>query len=64
MDQSADELSYQRGYRDGLAGLNMSSTPPSYQRGYIDGRRKRLEDQLRYGCHEDRDEPFAHQPRS
>ena len=63
MEKTAEELSYQRGYRDGLAGLNMSSTPAAYVQGWQDGRRQRIENQLRYGCHEDRDEYQPYQPR-
>lgn len=33
------EIMYQRGKRDGLDGLNMSSTPAEYLKGYIEGHR-------------------------
>ena len=43
----ASELRYQRGERDGRAGLNPSSTSPDYMRGYKQGRRTRIEQSLR-----------------
>jgi len=44
---NANELRYQRGYRDGHKGLNMSSTTSEYRQGYIDGRRIKLEEKIR-----------------
>lgn len=40
---------YQRGERDGLAGLNPSSTSADYMKGYGEGRRTRIERNLRAG---------------
>ncbi len=45
----ARDLMYRRGERDGLAGLNPSSTSADYMRGYVEGRRARLEKNLRTG---------------
>jgi len=45
----AKELMYQRGERDGLAGLNASSTSADYMKGYTAGRRARIERNLRTG---------------
>jgi len=42
------ELMFKRGKRDGLAGLNMSSTSEDYRKGWIEGRREWLEEKLRY----------------
>ncbi len=41
------EIMFKRGYRDGLAGLNMSSTPTEYMEGWMQGRRERIEERLR-----------------
>lgn len=54
--RSVREIMYDRGERDGRAGLNPNSTSSDYIRGYFDGRRRRAEDKLRYGdpictCH-------------
>lgn len=38
-----NKLMYDMGNRDGLAGLNPSSTSSEYLRGFVDGRRKRIE---------------------
>ncbi len=43
----AKNLMYQRGERDGLAGLNPSSTSADYMKGYGEGRRTRIERNLR-----------------
>jgi hypothetical protein len=41
-----NDIMYRRGKRDGLAGLNMSSTSNEYQKGWSDGRRERIEKKL------------------
>lgn len=46
-DMTGAEIMYARGERDGLNGLNMSSTSADYHKGWLDGRRKRIEDRLR-----------------
>ena len=43
----AKQLMQQRGERDGLAGLNPSSTSADYMKGYWEGRRVRSERNLR-----------------
>lgn len=45
---NANELRYQRGNRDGCAGLNPSSTSQEYWQGYIAGRRTSAEQKLRH----------------
>jgi hypothetical protein len=40
------DLMYSRGKRDGLAGLDMSSTSADYMKGHLEGRRIRIEKQL------------------
>jgi hypothetical protein len=52
MDKTTQDLMYCRGKRDGLEGLNPSSTSDEYMKGYIDGRRIRLEQKLRYDYEE------------
>ena len=46
---SAADLMYKRGNRDGLFGLNANSTSAEYIEGWQEGRRKRIEDEIRYG---------------
>lgn len=47
LNETVQELMYRRGMRDGLAGLNPSSTSEDYIKGYFDGRRARIERQIR-----------------
>jgi hypothetical protein len=42
------DIMYQRGERDGLAGLNMSSTSQRYVDGWTEGRRIRVEKRIQF----------------
>ncbi len=46
---SREDIMFKRGERDGLAGLNMSSTSKEYHEGWIQGRRAYLENKEWYG---------------